>query len=217
MLGPLAYYDADFVHMHDATRVDRLWSLDTSDDANRHAKQDTSGNMPTVVDNDPDFGGHRSLVFGSANAALVTGLFSSVSTQPMTIYMVGKTGTGAAQFFFDALSTTNRGYLSFASTTTSTWFGANVNVGIAASTKIVYSAVVSGAASSVAINATTGATVNLGANNLGGLTIGNAYSFGYPLGNGKITSLAIYAGTHAATIRARLIKYWGAKYGITIT
>jgi hypothetical protein len=219
---PLAYYDADYVRKYSATQVDRLYSLDNSGDANRHAKQDTAANMPTFTDNDPDFGGHRSLVFAGSAGHLLTGVFSSAMTHPITKYVVFKaTNTASDDVIIDGLNGTNREFLSLYRNggNSANWAGSQIILPTYPyNTPNIMTISCAGAASAMCINSlTAGVPGNItGASYKTGLTIGKAYGLasGY---HGKIAVIAIYPGVHDTATRTRITRYLGAKYGITIT
>ena len=218
--GCLSYYDADNVRKYDASRIDRLWDLGPSGDANRHAKQDIVANMPTIVEADSDFNGHNSLVSGSG-IWLYTGNFSASMAQPVTIYVVGKPGASAVyECFVDGLSTTAReAMFSHQNGTPMISAGATLSGGISyKSQKIVHCGVFDSASSSQYTNSVTtpSSTGNAGAGVSAGITLLNDSSRTYPV-LGKFAAAAIYKGIHDASTRSRVMRYLGDKYGIAIT
>lgn len=220
---PLAYYDADYCRKYSATQVDRLYSLDGSGDANRHAKQDTAANMPTFIDNDPDFGGHRSIQ-GAASKWLKTGTFSSLIPQPCTYYLVGKWGNGATnEYLLDGSDADRHAIYSLNASTGygSAYAGAPLSGAVSVkNTLTVQQVTFNGGSSSIYSNNVTTPY----ASGPGGAVVAKGLHLGIDSSEtaiysflGKFTFIAVYPGAHDATQRARIMKFLGAKYGITVT
>lgn len=188
-------------------------------DVNKNLSQATTTKQPVYTAADASYNNKPTLTFNSTNlTTLVSGTFAAAISQPCSVYLVGNFGPAAPQIAFSSNSASPIYVMQdviqafveiYAGSTLESTTGL-------VQTPLVIGAEYNGASSAVYVNAITAqATGNTGADTIPGITLGSSFSAA-DFFNGKIAEVIVYNKILAAADRAKVLKYLGSRYAITI-
>lgn len=215
----IAWLDAASSYVTLATGSVAAW-LDRSSNA-RHFSQASAPNRFGYSASDPAYNG-RGVLLGTGAGHLDADAAWSIA-QPVTVYLVGESGTSGdwKTFIDDKVGATRLLVRADPSEQSSIYAGsANVTATALANTPSIFAAVFNGASSALYVRSTTaGATGNPGTQGLGTPIIGRAApgpSYYLPT-DGKIAEIVIVSGADDATERAQMMRYLSSKFALSVT
>ena len=185
----------------------------------RHLAQGTGSAQPTYSASDAAYGGRPVLTFDGGD--YFDALASWGLSQPVTIYVVGQSGTsGDYKTFVDANAGARLIVRSTAAEMASIYGGsANVEPGASVAGPSIICAVFNAASSAVYVSdVTASATGNPGSGGLGTPRVGMGAVSVYPLpSNGKIAEVIYVNAAHDAATRAQVLSYASKRYNLSVT
>lgn len=165
--------------------------------------------------------GHPALQFDDVDDRL-TITYGAALAQPLTVFMVAQMAATGQRYLFDGIDATNRlilfkadpdGYLKMDVPGAG---GTEPNSGFAPGANwFICRSIFDGASASIAVNGVHLMTGDTGTATTAGTTLGNRYSFDFPL-NGYIAERIVYTGALTSTQSAQVESYLSARYGITL-
>jgi hypothetical protein len=229
--GLTAWYRAD-LGITIGTGVSAWADQSGTGDANKNVTQGTAANQPTFNASDGAYNSKPTLSFDDTNDVLISGLWSSSLAQPSTIYLVGNTNGGDAEYMFARAANAHLGVEIWGRDNTGSGgtlgsLAAGCSGGQIVSTSgsapvlsspSVIAVVVNGVSSNGYVNSfnTTFCSGNLGTDPLQSLRFGSRSDDLAFLG-GKIAECVIYSGAHDVSTRTTVMSYLGSRYGISIS
>lgn len=187
-----------------------------------HATQSTAAQRPiykvSIIN------GRPVVRFDGTDDYLATAAFASALVQPTSIFIIGSMANaeGDTAYFYDGIAVGSRnGFLSdIEQAPDGPYLFAGLDFKPTATLPknefIILSVLFNGASTEVYKNGASWGTGNPGTNSLSGLQLGISVAFTSP-GQDDIAALLIYNPGLTASNRQRVERYWGNRYGITVS
>jgi len=175
-----------------------------------NVSQGTAANQPLLIVADSNYN-NQSVIDFDGNDHLDSGVFSSVITQPNTMFVVGNFGGAGNEAFLDAVAAGNREVVFQTGGATTLFAGASLS-GSASDTSVhIYESTFNGVSSEIIIDGSSDATGDSGAEGLASLRIGANITPGFFL-TGKEAEIIIYNANVSSSDRVKIRNYLKTRY-----